>query len=80
MELVTTFNPATDRVAMHGVRRQLVEAQAARIGLPLWAVEQPWPCSNMDYERIMNGVYRRAVEEGVSTIAFGDLCLEDIRA
>ena len=78
--LVTTFNSAADRVAMHAVRRKLVEVQAARIGLPLWAVALPWPCSNADYERIMADVCRRAVEEGVSAVAFGDLFLEDIRA
>lgn len=78
--LLTTFNAAMDRVAMHAVRRKLVEAQAERIGLPLWAVELPWPCSNADYERIMGDVYRSAVDQGISAMAFGDLFLEDIRA
>ncbi len=39
--LLTTFNEAFDRVAMHAVRRQLVEAQAAAVGLPLWPVDIP---------------------------------------
>jgi len=39
--LVTTFNEAFNRVAMHGVRMVLVEAQAAAAGLPLWAVPLP---------------------------------------
>ena len=43
--LLTTFNHVADRVAMHAVRRALVEAQAAAAGLPLRAVELPWPCS-----------------------------------
>ena len=51
--LVTTFNRAANRVAMHAVRRSLVEAQAERIGLPLWPVELPWPCTNAEYEEIM---------------------------
>jgi uncharacterized protein (TIGR00290 family) len=77
--LVTTFNCAANRVAMHAVRRSLVEAQAARIGLPLWAVELPWPCSNTDYEGLMRPVCQRAVAEGIAAVAFGDLFLEDIR-
>lgn len=78
--LLTTFNRAADRVAMHAVRRSLVEAQAARTGLPLWPVELPWPCSNAEYEELMRGVCRRAVAEGIEAVAFGDLFLEDVRA
>jgi uncharacterized protein (TIGR00290 family) len=78
--LVTTFNTTADRVAMHAVRRALVEEQARAAGLPLWQVELPWPCSNAQYEEIMRGVCRRAVAGGITDIAFGDLYLEDIRA
>src|SRR5215510_10404063 len=78
--LLTTINSAFDRVAMHSTRRALVEAQAQAAGLPLVAVPLPWPCSNADYERIMAGVCRQAVAQGVSAVAFGDLFLEDIRA
>lgn len=78
--LATTFNSAADRVAMHAVRRSLVETQAERIGLPLWPVELPWPCSNAEYESQMAAVCRRAIEEGFTAFAFGDLFLEDIRA
>jgi uncharacterized protein (TIGR00290 family) len=77
--LVTTFNRAADRVAMHAVRRELVEAQARRIGLPLWSIDLPWPCSNSVYEDLMQGVCRRAVENGITAFAFGDLFLQDIR-
>jgi uncharacterized protein (TIGR00290 family) len=78
--LLTTFNSAADRVAMHAVRRALVKAQAERTGLPLWEVELPWPCSNDDYECRMRGVVERAKAERVDAVAFGDLFLEDIRA
>lgn len=78
--LVTTFNSDAGRVAMHAVRRALVEEQGRRAGLPLWQVELPWPCSNVQYEEIMRGACRRAVAEGITEIAFGDLYLEDIRA
>lgn len=77
--LLTTFNEAADRVAMHAVRRPLVEAQAAATGLPLWAVRLPWPCSNAAYEERMSAVIGRAREEGVTHVAFGDLFLEDVR-
>jgi uncharacterized protein (TIGR00290 family) len=78
--LLTTFNEAFDRVAMHAVRRELVEAQAAAVGVPLWPVDIPWPCSNEEYERKMAAACERAVAEGVEGIAFGDLFLEDVRA
>jgi uncharacterized protein (TIGR00290 family) len=78
--LITTFNTRADRVSMHAVRRELVNAQADRIGLPLWAVELEWPCSNASYETLMAAVWRRAKEQDVDAIAFGDLFLQDIRA
>ena len=78
--LLTTFNGAADRVAMHGIRRCLVEAQAERIGLPLWAVDLPWPCSNAEYEKILRGICNRAVDEDIEAVAFGDLFLADIRS
>jgi uncharacterized protein (TIGR00290 family) len=78
--LLTTFNAVADRVAMHAVRRALVEAQARAAALPLWPVLLPWPCSNSEYERRMAAAIGRAREAGVTHLAFGDLFLEDIRA
>jgi uncharacterized protein (TIGR00290 family) len=77
--LLTTFNREANRVAMHGVRRSLVEAQAKAAGIPLWDVDLPAPCSNEDYERIMRSVCQTAVQSGIECIAFGDLFLADIR-
>lgn len=77
--LLTTFNSSANRVAMHAVRRELVEAQAERVGLPLWPVELPWPCSNAVYEELMSEICRRAVAEQADAMAFGDLFLQDIR-
>ena len=77
--LITTFNSEANRVAMHAVRRALVEAQAERTGLPLWAVELPWPCSNEEYEQRMRAVCQRATAEEITAVAFGDLFLQDIR-
>jgi uncharacterized protein (TIGR00290 family) len=78
--LLTTLNEAFDRVAMHAVRRELLEAQAEAAGLPLQAIPIPWPCANEQYERIMADVCARAREAGVEAVAFGDLFLRDIRA
>ncbi|MFQ3591844.1 MAG: ATP-binding protein [Gemmataceae bacterium] len=78
--LVTTFNEAFGRVAMHGVRLELVQAQAEAAGLPLWSVPLPWPCSNDEYETRMRQLIERAQSAGVTAFAFGDLFLEDIRA
>jgi uncharacterized protein (TIGR00290 family) len=77
--LLTTINVAFDRVAMHGVRRELVEAQAAAARLPLWKVPLPWPCSNEEYEGAMSAICAEAIAAGVQAIAFGDLFLEDVR-
>jgi uncharacterized protein (TIGR00290 family) len=78
--LLTTLNSEFDRVAMHGTRRAVLEAQAAAARIPLWVVPLPWSCSNEDYEQRMSNVCQRAVCEGVDAVAFGDLFLEDIRA
>ena len=78
--LLTTLNEAADRVAMHAVRRELLEAQAEAAGLPLWPVFLPWPCSNDEYERRMAAVIAKATEAGITHAAFGDLFLEDVRA
>lgn len=78
--LLTTVNAAFDRVAMHGVRRALLDAQATALGLPLHVVELPWPCSNGVYEQLMGAAVRTAVAAGVELMIFGDLFLEDVRA
>lgn len=77
--LLTTTNEAFDRVAMHGVRREILEAQADAAGLPLHVVPLPWPCSNEEYERRMGAAVARAVAGGFTHVAFGDLFLEDVR-
>ena len=77
--LLTTFNRAADRVAMHGVRRTLVQAQAEAAGVPLWEVDLPWPCSNQDYECAMKAACEKAVAARIECMIFGDLFLRDIR-
>ena len=78
--LLTTLNTEFQRVAMHGTRRSVLEAQAEAAQLPLWVVPLPWPCSNEIYEQRMTEVCDRAIREHVNAIAFGDLFLGDVRA
>ena len=78
--LLTTFNESAGRVAMHAVRRVLVEQQANAAGLPLWSIPLPWPCSNEQYEALMSQACQDAVAQKIDGIAFGDLFLEDVRA
>lgn len=78
--LVTTVNSAFGRVSMHGVREELLEAQARAAGLPLWKVPIPYPCPNEAYEAAMRDLIARAREAGVTHFAFGDLFLQDVRA
>ena len=77
--LLTTINTHFERVAMHGTRHALLQAQADAAGTPLWEVPLPWPCSNEIYEQAMATACARAVQQGISAIAFGDLFLEDVR-
>jgi uncharacterized protein (TIGR00290 family) len=77
--LLTTVNEPAQRVAMHAVRVELLEAQADALGLPLWKIPIPSPCSNEAYEHAMREAVERAVSEGYTNIAFGDLFLQDIR-
>ncbi len=77
--LLTTMNEQFDRVAMHAVRRRLLEAQADAAGVPLRTVQLPWPCTNEQYEDRMRVAVAQAVSEGFTHVAFGDLFLEDVR-
>ena len=77
--LLVTFNADADRVAMHAVRRSLVEAQADRLGLPLHAVEIPSRCPNDVYEERMTAAIAEARVAGIEQMVFGDLFLQDVR-
>lgn len=77
--LLTTTNEVCDRVAMHAVRRELLQAQADAAGLPLHVVPLPWPCSNEEYEQRIGAAVTGFVADGFTHVAFGDLFLEDVR-
>jgi uncharacterized protein (TIGR00290 family) len=78
--LLTTVTEGYDRISMHGVRRELLEQQAASIGLPLHEVFIPPECVNPIYEARMEEALRVQYGQGVRKVAFGDIFLEDLRA
>ena len=77
--LFCTVNKEFGRVAMHGVRVELIQKQAKSIGLPLEIIEIPYPCSNAEYEKIMDRFVERAKDDNIEYFVFGDLFLEDVR-
>ena len=77
--LLTTVNESVNRVAMHAVRADVLQAQADAAGLPLMIVPIPHPCPNDVYEARMAAAIEKAKAEGFTHVAFGDLFLEDIR-
>ena len=79
VKLLVTMNGEADRVAMHAVRRILVDAQVDRLGLGIIMIELPYKCSNELYESKMAETMAVALEEDVAYLVFGDLFLEDVR-
>jgi uncharacterized protein (TIGR00290 family) len=77
--LLTSVNETAGRVSMHGVREDILRAQADAAGLPLITIPLPWPCSNEIYEARLHDAVDRAVADGFTHVAFGDLFLDDVR-
>jgi diphthamide synthase (EF-2-diphthine--ammonia ligase) len=78
--LLTSVNESAGRVSMHGVREEVLHAQAAAAQLPVYTVQLPWPCTNAIYEDRLRRAVDRAVAMGFTHVAFGDLFLEDVRS
>src|SRR6266849_610211 len=78
--LLTTVTENYDRIAMHGVRRELLRRQAESLRLPLHEVFIPPHCVNSIYEARMEEALRLFYNRGVRKVAFGDIFLEDLRA
>ncbi len=79
VSLLTTVTEDYDRISMHGVRRVLLEKQAESLGLPLHKVLIPKDCSNEIYAAKMTEALNKFKRDGVETVAFGDIFLEDVR-
>jgi uncharacterized protein (TIGR00290 family) len=77
--LLTSLNETAGRVSMHGVREDILRAQAVAAGLPLRTIPLPWPCTNEIYEARLRAAVELAVADGFTHVAFGDLFLEDVR-
>jgi uncharacterized protein (TIGR00290 family) len=77
--LLTTVTEGYDRISMHGVRRILLERQAAALGLPLEIVTIPPQCVNAEYESRMEAMLLTWKNRGVTDVAFGDIFLQDLR-
>jgi uncharacterized protein (TIGR00290 family) len=77
--LLTTVTEDYDRISMHGVRRVLLEQQAESLGIPLRKILIPKDCSNTIYESRMKALLEEGLREGIETVAFGDIFLEDLK-
>ncbi|TEB41000.1 ATP-binding protein, partial [Flavobacterium circumlabens] len=67
------------RISMHGVRVELLEAQAKSIGLPLKIMQVPEMPTMEVYERVMTETLTELKNEGITHSVFGDIFLEDLR-
>jgi uncharacterized protein (TIGR00290 family) len=79
VSLLTTVTEGYDRISVHGIRRELLEAQAESIGLPLHKVYIAQKSSNEDYEEKMKDATLYFKSQGVNTVGFGDIFLEDLK-
>ena len=77
--LVTTVNEKHNRISMHGVRKDLLNQQAASIQLPLHIVEMPEQASMATYEDVIRESNQLLKQEGFTHVASGDLFLEDLK-
>ena len=77
--LVTTLTADYDRISIHGVRRSLLEQQAAALGFPLEKVLISRNATNEEYETAMGQVLTRYRDAGITTVMYGDIFLEDLR-
>lgn len=77
--LMTSVNSEADRISMHGVRRSMLEAQVAAIGLPLSLLSLPGEISMEDYDALMRKQMTRFIDQGITHSVFGDIFLEDLK-
>ncbi len=76
--LLTTVNGNNHRISMHGVREELLDAQAAAIGIPQLKV-YVYEGNNTEYENAMGATLEKAKQQGITHVIFGDIFLEDLR-
>lgn len=79
VRLHTTFSETTSRVGMHGIREELIQAQADELGIPLDKLYYPASGDNQAYENAINLYLERLSLEGIHQLGYGDIFLEDLR-
>lgn len=79
MALLTTITKDYDRVSMHGVRTGLIERQAESLGIPLEKIYITKNATNSEYETNMREKLVKYSKEGIKSVVFGDIFLEDLR-
>ena len=79
LALLTTLTEDYDRISMHGVKRILLEEQVDSLGIPLEKVYIQKNSSNEEFESKMKDTLLRYRNQGVQTVVFGDIFLEDLR-
>ena len=81
--IFTTVTETFDRISIHSTPRWVLKLQSERLGLPLYEIPIPSPCTNAQYEAAMQAFLDRVQalpeHQTASHLAFGDLFLEDIR-
>jgi len=77
--LVTTVNDAVNRISMHGVREELLIAQAESIGIPLYQIRLPEMPGMKEYDDTMLKHLEKFRSEGITHSIFGDIFLEDLK-
>jgi uncharacterized protein (TIGR00290 family) len=77
--LLTTVTEDYQRISMHGVRRELLQQQSKSLGFPLEEIMISKQSSNDEYESKMAEALRRYKEQGVMSVVFGDIFLEDLK-
>jgi uncharacterized protein (TIGR00290 family) len=79
VSLHTVINDGTKRVGMHGVREDLINVQAEKIGIPLVKLYLESSENHVAYEALMRSFYNECVTKGITAIVFGDIFLEDLK-
>lgn len=77
--LLTTVNNEHDRIVMHGVREELLDAQARAMNVPIEKIKLPAAPDDDTYKQAMNKALTELKQEGIHTAAFGDIFLEDLK-
>lgn len=79
VNLHTVIDKHNHRVGLHGVREELIEAQATSLGIPLVKLYLPASNNGDAYASLMRSFYKISASDGIDHVMFGDIFLEDLR-